>query len=150
MKALLMNRVGDWGLTIGILYIYSVYESVDYSIISGMGGVMEWGGYMRVMTIYILIGAIAKSAQIGQDKVKAYISRNAGSSSDSLKSEGVISLESFGLHPEKSLRQGDNQQEVNKEFKDWLLGFTEGDGTFTTTNGKPIYSIHLNKMDILL
>ena len=63
-----MNRVGDWGLTIGILYVYSVYQNVEYSIISGMGGVMEWeevGGYITVMTIYIIIGAIAKSAQIG-------------------------------------------------------------------------------------
>lgn len=73
MKALLMNRVGDWGLTIGILYIYGVYQNVEYSIISGMGGVMMGeggitGSYMRgieVMTVYILIGAIAKSAQIG-------------------------------------------------------------------------------------
>lgn len=67
MKALLMNRVGDWGLTIGILYIYNVYQNYDYSVISGVGGVMakEAGGYIMVMTIYILIGAIAKSAQIG-------------------------------------------------------------------------------------
>ena len=130
MKALLMNRVGDWGLTIGILYIYSIYENVDYSVINGMGGIMpkEAEGYIKIMTIYILIGAIAKSAQIGQLEVKAYISRNAGSFSDSLKSEGVIRLllgdsekeqtGIFGLHPGKSSRQGDNQQEVRKEFKD--------------------------------
>lgn len=138
MKALLMNRVGDWGLTIGILYVYSVYQDVEYSVISGMGGVMpkEAGGYIMVMTIYILIGAIAKSAQIGKEKEKAYKSRNAGSYSNSLKSEGEISLKglsegileerdqltrektSFGLHPGKSSKQGDNQQEVNKEFKD--------------------------------
>ena len=62
-----MNRVGDWGLTIGILYIYNVYQNYDYCVISGVGGVMpkEAGGYIMVMTIYILIGAIAKSAQIG-------------------------------------------------------------------------------------
>ena len=62
-----MNRVGDWGLTIGILYMYSVYNNFDYGVVSGVGGVMpkEAGGYIMVMTIYILIGAIAKSAQIG-------------------------------------------------------------------------------------
>lgn len=85
MKALLMNRVGDWGLTIGILYIYNIYNNYDYSVISGMGGDIgrigrEWmgssdnyfigmgdpvKGYLTAMTIYILIGAIAKSAQIG-------------------------------------------------------------------------------------
>ena len=83
MKALLMNRVGDWGLTIGILYMYNVYNNYDYSVISGVGGVMpkEAGGYIMVMTIYILIGAIAKSAQIGQ--VKAYSLRIAGNSSNS-------------------------------------------------------------------
>ena len=145
MKALLMNRVGDWGLTIGILYIYMVYENVDYSIISGMGGIITEGG-LKVMTIYILIGAIAKSAQIGQKEEKAYILRNAGSFSKSLKSEGLIS-ESFGLNPEKFSRQGNNQQKENKEFKDWLVGFTEGDGSFTTSSGKPVYSIHLNKVD---
>ena len=30
------------------------------------------------------------------------------------------------------------------------MGFTEGGGTFTTTNGKPIYSIHKNKVDLPL
>ena len=63
MKALLMNRVGDWGLTIGILYIYIIYENVDYNLISGMGEITEKG--LTIMTLYILIGAIAKSAQIG-------------------------------------------------------------------------------------
>ena len=280
MKALLMNRVGDWGLTIGILYIYSVYQNVDYSIISGMGGVMRSSEYItgvQVMTLYILIGAIAKSAQIGQkeayrneinrrlkakirdnkygkeitkesyelarkEDISFQISRNAGTSSYSFRSAGLIrtlelvgrfenseknrknpvdfnefsalqglaqqSCKQLGLNEPLSKggvfrimarrssgvttlnklclftgyyarvvyfqrkpfltctryarigncrldsgkfeRQGENQQGVGKEFKEWLIGFTEGDGSFTMTNGKPIYSIHLNKMDLPL
>ena len=131
IKALLMNRVGDWGLTIGILYIYNVYQNYEYSVISGVGGVMpkEAGGYIMVMTIYILIGAIAKSAQIGQGKkVEAYlkgISRNAGTSSNSFRSVGIISEEKGNcrLYSGKCERQGDNQQGLNKEFKEWLIGF---------------------------
>ena len=103
-----------------------------------------------MMTIYILIGAIAKSAQIGQ--VKAYSLRIAGKSLYSFCSVGIRSKRNSRLYSEKceNSRQGDNQQGVNKRFKEWLIGFTEGDGSFIITNGKPRYSIHLNKMDLPL
>lgn len=113
MKALLMNRVGDWGLTIGILYMYNVYNNYDYSVISGVGGVMpkEAGGYIMVMTIYILIGAIAKSAQIGQ--VKAYSLRIAGNSSNSFFSVGIISeeIKNGRLYSEK----GKDRETISRE-----------------------------------
>lgn len=145
-----MNRVGDWGLTIGILYIYNVYQNYDYSVISGVGGVIprEAGGYIMVMTIYILIGAIAKSAQIGQ--VKAYSLRIAGNSLYSFSSVDIRGKRYFRLYSGKCERQEDNQQGVDNKFKEWLIGFTEGDGSFLITNGKPRYTIHLNKMDLPL
>lgn len=42
-----------------------VYESVDYGVIIGVSGLLTKEAGLNVMTIYILVGAIAKSAQIG-------------------------------------------------------------------------------------
>ena len=64
MKAMLMNRVGDWGVMVGMMYMYTIYESVEYSVVKG--SVEGWeGGVMGVMIGYMMLGVIVKSAQIG-------------------------------------------------------------------------------------
>jgi hypothetical protein len=66
--------------------------------------------------------------------------------------------------PEKFQRQGINQQELDrltiynklvnllqdKNFLDWFIGFTEGDGSFVLAGGKSIFSIHLHMADLPL
>ena len=89
----------------------------------------EAGGYIMVMTIYIMVGAIAKSAQIGQ--VKAYerdikisiMLRKAGTLSKSSYTVGIIRnllRRTFGLYPEHNERQGRNQRGKGKNLKNGL------------------------------
>jgi proton-translocating NADH-quinone oxidoreductase chain L len=66
LKAVIVNRVGDYGLFMGIILVYYNYGSFDYGIILCLSG--EMGGVWNVTEYigYLLcIGAIGKSAQIG-------------------------------------------------------------------------------------
>ncbi len=74
MKAMIVNRIGDCGLMLAILFIIYVYKSVDYGVIFGMTGILGestvylYGKEIRVADIIgllLLIAAIGKSAQIG-------------------------------------------------------------------------------------
>jgi NADH-quinone oxidoreductase subunit L len=61
MKAMIVNRIGDVGVVIGMVISYGKYKTLEYTVIMtmGEGGEVKWIGYM------ILVGAIGKSAQIG-------------------------------------------------------------------------------------
>lgn len=77
MKALIVNRVGDFGLCLGIFTIFFVYGAVDYSTVFAAVGHAD-GGCVPVFGIAddfasardfigvcLFIGAVGKSAQIG-------------------------------------------------------------------------------------
>lgn len=61
MKAMIVNRIGDVGVVMGIVICYAEYKSVEYSVVFTMaeGPTVEFIGFM------LLVGAIGKSAQIG-------------------------------------------------------------------------------------
>ena len=74
IKAMLVNRVGDFGLALGIIAIYSLFKSVDYSIVFAMSKHFESSifqvlnlefNYLTIICILLFIGAIGKSAQLG-------------------------------------------------------------------------------------
>jgi NADH-ubiquinone oxidoreductase chain 5 len=94
MKAMIVNRVGDFGFALGILGIYFVFRSVNFSTIfamvpsfaSGQGilrlgedsfplfpSFLEVGGssfdhgvdWMSVLCLLLFVGAVGKSAQVG-------------------------------------------------------------------------------------
>nr|YP_010395094.1 NADH dehydrogenase subunit 5 [Polyopes affinis]UQJ72535.1 NADH dehydrogenase subunit 5 [Polyopes affinis] len=74
IKALLTNRIGDFGLSLGILLIFWVFNSVDYSVIFSLVPLFDnqfitfLGFKLRVLTLislFLFIGAIGKSAQLG-------------------------------------------------------------------------------------
>jgi hypothetical protein len=115
---------------------------------------------------------MAKSSQVGRIKVKALKNeisffrtlQNAGSFSNALESMSSKSgktPKSFDL--EQFQRQGNNQQDLNKlntawrkkrlkelnpEFIEWLVGFTEGIGSFFIEKGKSCFAIHLHFSDL--
>ena len=75
LKAFLVNRVGDFGLLIGIAAIYGVFHSLDYQTVFDQAGVVANEGMMiqalgfstPVLTficIGLFIGAMGKSAQV--------------------------------------------------------------------------------------
>jgi len=73
-KAFIVNRIGDFGLVIGMLIIYSVVHSLDYQAIADMcsSGTDSpfvtqamWGVPLATLaTLFIFLGCTGKSAQI--------------------------------------------------------------------------------------
>ena len=74
MKALIVNRIGDFGLSLGIFAIFFVFGAVDYStvfaIASDLLGTkliffrMEFD-ILSIICFFLFVGAVGKSAQIG-------------------------------------------------------------------------------------
>lgn len=74
VKAMLMNRIGDFSLIIGIIIIYLYYKSVDYASVSILTPLLKEKiitflhldvSLLTLVGILLFIGAVGKSAQIG-------------------------------------------------------------------------------------
>ena len=74
IKAMVVNRVGDFGLSLGIMAIFFIFKSVDFDTIFAL--VPHFDGYtfvffndtyniFNVICLLLFIGAVGKSAQIG-------------------------------------------------------------------------------------
>lgn len=78
IKAMLVNRVGDFGLALGIMACFSIFQTVDFSAIFAAVSVYAEDSYrsplilgniefhaITIICILLFIGAVGKSAQIG-------------------------------------------------------------------------------------
>nr|YP_010726704.1 NADH dehydrogenase subunit 5 [Cystoclonium purpureum f. stellatum]WDY85191.1 NADH dehydrogenase subunit 5 [Cystoclonium purpureum f. stellatum] len=74
IKALVINRIGDFGLSLGIITIFWVFQSIDYSIIFSTTPIFENFYFyflffrchsLTLIGIFLFIGAMGKSAQLG-------------------------------------------------------------------------------------
>jgi len=74
MKAMIINRIGDFGLSLGIALIFFVFGSFDFSIVfSSVSTVVNenfifWGysfDKLTIISLLLFVGAVGKSAQIG-------------------------------------------------------------------------------------
>ena len=74
MKAIIMNRIGDFGLSLGIVAIFLTFKSLDFVTIFSMAPYMYnenffLFGYslnkITVISLFLFVGAVGKSAQIG-------------------------------------------------------------------------------------
>jgi NADH:ubiquinone oxidoreductase subunit 5 (subunit L)/multisubunit Na+/H+ antiporter MnhA subunit len=74
IKAMLLNRVGDFGLALGIMGIFSVFKTVDFATVFACAAhtktttLMIFGQEFHALTligILLFIGAVGKSAQLG-------------------------------------------------------------------------------------
>ena len=61
MKAMIVNRIGDVGVVIAIIYSYYIFGSVNYDIIF----FISEDGDVDFIAAMLLVGAIGKSAQLG-------------------------------------------------------------------------------------
>lgn len=74
MKAMIVNRIGDMGLFLGLFTMYIVFNSMDYSTVFSTAYQfadetiiflnMEFHA-LTVISCFLLIGAVGKSAQLG-------------------------------------------------------------------------------------
>nr|AXF36250.1 NADH dehydrogenase subunit 5 [Gracilariopsis tenuifrons] len=74
IKALVVNRIGDFGLSLGILTTFYIFQSVDYYTIFSLmpllsDSFLNFGGFtissITLIGIFLFIGAVGKSAQLG-------------------------------------------------------------------------------------
>ena len=74
IKAMLMNRVGDFGLALGIMGIFSLTKTVDFTTVFACAPYLAEKEFvfftvpvnaLTCITILLFIGAVGKSAQLG-------------------------------------------------------------------------------------
>jgi len=74
IKAMVLNRIGDFGLVLGILTIYVKYKAVDYATVFALTPLFVTQKFIflninfyliDIIGFLLLIGAVGKSAQLG-------------------------------------------------------------------------------------
>jgi NADH-ubiquinone oxidoreductase chain 5 len=74
IKALIVNRVSDFGLTIGIISIYSVFKSLNFAVVFALAPFFQGKSFLflgfeldilSTIAALLFFGACGKSAQIG-------------------------------------------------------------------------------------
>lgn len=74
IKAMVLNRIGDFGLVLGILVIFITFKAVDYATVFALvplfvGEKVNFLNFnldlLTVIGVFLFIGAVGKSAQLG-------------------------------------------------------------------------------------
>jgi NADH-ubiquinone oxidoreductase chain 5 len=74
IKAMIVNRVGDFGLVISILLIFINFKAVDYATIFSLTPFFAYDKFhllyfefhlLSIISFFLFVGAIGKSAQLG-------------------------------------------------------------------------------------
>jgi NADH-quinone oxidoreductase subunit L len=74
MKAIIINRIGDFGLSLGIAAVFLSFNSLDFPVIFSLVPHISLENFVlfnfeinkiSVISILIFVGAVGKSAQIG-------------------------------------------------------------------------------------
>jgi len=64
-KAFVMNRIGDLGFILGIILLFFTFKSVTFSEVFSQAATLQTGApFITLITLFLLIGAVGKSAQI--------------------------------------------------------------------------------------
>ena len=73
IKAMVMNRIGDFGLALGIMGIFFVFKTVDFAVVFALASYVSSNtlifcnlnfNAVNVICILLFIGAVGKSAQL--------------------------------------------------------------------------------------
>ena len=74
IKAMVVNRVGDFGLALGIMAIFGLFQAIDFATVFSTASFFAGKSFLflnqeldalTVISLLLFIGAIGKSAQIG-------------------------------------------------------------------------------------
>ena len=63
IQAILVNRVGDLGFSLGLFFMFLTFGNLDFSTIFSMTPIINSNAIL-IICLLLLIGAMAKSAQI--------------------------------------------------------------------------------------
>jgi NADH-ubiquinone oxidoreductase chain 5 len=64
IQAIIINRIGDWGFSIGLFSMFLIFGNLDLTTTTILAPIIN-GDLLNIVTLFLLIGAMAKSAQIG-------------------------------------------------------------------------------------
>ena len=151
LSAFLTNRVGDCFLTIGMFAILLTFGNIDYSTVFSLAPFMS-EDVITLIGICLLIGAMAKSSQIGLHVwlpmamegllIRAFLKFHYMREHPlTLKSTSYFVAigkifnvgQSAGNHQFELKGSSETTREtikIDDKFKWWLIGFAEGDGYF--------------------
>jgi len=71
---MVLNRIGDFGLVIGILIIFVEYKAVDYAAVFSITPILTNKVFsflsfdfdlISIICFFLFVGAVGKSAQLG-------------------------------------------------------------------------------------
>lgn len=74
LKAIFINRIGDFGIILGIVLVFSIFQSLDFEIVFSLVPFFEDQSVffmnfsfnlLELISFFLFIGAVGKSAQIG-------------------------------------------------------------------------------------
>ena len=147
MSAFLTNRVGDCFLTIGMFAILWSFGNIDYSTVFSLAPFIN-ENIVTIIGICLLIGAMAKSSQVGLHvwlpmAMEGFLSRALFKLHYMREYPVIISWSTVYLNYGKIQEEGQSagnflgssettREEINidEKFKWWFIGFSEGDGSF--------------------
>ena len=151
ISAFLTNRVGDCFLTIGMFAILWSFGNIDYATVFSLAPYIN-ENIITIIGICLLIGAMAKSSQVGLHvwlpmAMEGFLSRallklHYMRERPSLNSWSSVYLTDFGKIQEQGKSAGNlikiegssettrEAINLNNNFKWWFIGFTEADGSF--------------------
>jgi hypothetical protein len=147
MSAFLTNRVGDCFLTIGMFAILWSFGNIDYSTVFSLAPFVN-ENIVTIIGICLLIGAMAKSSQVGLHvwlpmAMEGFLSRALFKLHYMREYPVIISWSTVYLNFGKIQEEGQSagnflgssettREEINidEKFKWWFIGFSEGDGSF--------------------
>jgi len=64
IKAIVINRIGDWSFSLGLFSIIWVFGTLEFATVFSLVPMID-ENIITIISVLLLIGAIAKSAQIG-------------------------------------------------------------------------------------
>jgi hypothetical protein len=153
LSAFLTNRVGDCFLTIGMFAILWSFGNIDYSTVFSLAPFVN-EDLVTIIGICLLIGAMAKSSQVGlhvwlpmamEGLYRAFLKLHYMREHPVSIFWSTVYFVSFGKIQNEGQSAGNQINNLgssettreaitlnNKEdFKWWLIGFAEGDGGFS-------------------
>jgi len=74
MKAMIVNKIGDFGLSLGIAAIFFTFSTFDFSIVFNLAPLFVHENFVflgfevnkiTLISLLLFVGAVGKSAQIG-------------------------------------------------------------------------------------
>ena len=146
IKAILMNRIGDWGYSIGLYIIYSLFGNWDLTLLQSLTPIIFIANEKIIVltTICLLIGAMGKSAQLGLHTWLADAMEGPTPVSALIHAATMVQCKNstylnnsdriYNNIDSKTLNNFNQKKSLNPWF---ITGYTDAEGSFSIKISKP-------------